>query len=112
MDDSDRGVHQQLAASLGALPSGPRETAAVALLERYADNPIVMDATLSGLRGSEGAVLERLMQGKSAQAPQRNAAIASFPPSRVLRRSDALRRDLAKGRRASRSAVRPREALE
>ncbi len=75
MDDSDPAVHQQLAASLGALPSGPRETAAVALLERYADDPVVMDATLSGLRGSEGAVLERLMQDKSAQAPQRNAAM-------------------------------------
>jgi hypothetical protein len=76
MDDTDWAVHQQLAASLGALPGGPREAAAVALLERYANDPVVMDAALSGLRGSEAAVLERLMQGKDAQTPQREAAIA------------------------------------
>ena len=74
MDDPDRAVHQQLAASLGALPSGPRETAAVALLERYGDDPVVMDAALSGLRGSEAVVLERLMREKGAQTPQRRAA--------------------------------------
>lgn len=74
MDDPDWAVHQQLAASLGVLPSGPRETAAVALLERYADDPVVMDATLSGLRGSEAAVLERLMAGKAADARQREAS--------------------------------------
>ena len=74
MDDPDWAVHQQLAASLGVLPSGPRESAAVALLERYADDPVVMDAALSGLRGSEAAVLERLMAGKAAQARQRQAA--------------------------------------
>ncbi len=34
-----------------------------------------MDAALSGLRGSETAVLERLMQRKGAQPPQREAAI-------------------------------------
>jgi putative membrane-bound dehydrogenase-like protein len=76
MDDPDRAVHQQLAASLGALPSGPRETAAVALLERYGDDPVVMDAALSGLRGSEAVVLERLMREKGAQTPQRRAARA------------------------------------
>jgi glucose/arabinose dehydrogenase len=74
IDDPDWAVHQQLAASLGVLPSGPRETAAVALLERYADDPVVMDAALSGLRGSEAAVLERLMAGKAAHARQRQAA--------------------------------------
>ena len=70
IDDTDWAVHQQLAASLGALPSGAREDAAVALLERYANDPVVMDATLSGLRGSEAAVLERLLQGKAGQAPR------------------------------------------
>lgn len=68
MGDTDWAVHQQLAASLGALPNGAREAAAVALLERYANDPVVMDATLSGLRGSEAAVLERLLQGKSVQS--------------------------------------------
>ena len=72
--DTDWAVHQQLAASLGALPSGAREAAAVTLLERYGNDPVVMDAALSGLRGSEAAVLEQLLRGKGAQAPQRDAA--------------------------------------
>ena len=66
LDDPDWAVRQQLAASLGALPPGLRETAAVSLLERYADDPVVMDATLSGLRGSEGIVLDRLIDARRA----------------------------------------------
>jgi putative membrane-bound dehydrogenase-like protein len=62
LDDGDWAVRQQLAASLGTLPAGARETAAAAFLERYADDPIAVDATLSGLRGSEAAVLEKIMQ--------------------------------------------------
>ena len=61
LNDGDWAVRQQLAASLGALPEGVRETAAVALLERYGTDPIVMDATLSGLRGRESSVLEKLL---------------------------------------------------
>ena len=61
LDDRDWAVRQQLAASIGALPNGPREDAAVAVLERYGDDPVVMDAALSGLRGSESIVLDRLL---------------------------------------------------
>jgi glucose/arabinose dehydrogenase len=61
LDDPDWQVRQQLAASLGALPQDARESALASLLERYADDPIVMDAALSGLRGREAAVLEQLM---------------------------------------------------
>ena len=64
LDDSDWAVRQQLAASIGVLPPGARELAAVAMLERYGDDPVVVDATLSGLRGSESAVLERLLASK------------------------------------------------
>jgi putative membrane-bound dehydrogenase-like protein len=63
IDDPDWAVHQQLAASIGALPEGVREDAAVRLLERYAGDPVVMDAALSGLRGREGIVLDRLLDG-------------------------------------------------
>jgi mono/diheme cytochrome c family protein/glucose/arabinose dehydrogenase len=76
LDDSDWAVRRQLAASLGALPAGPRETAAVALLERYADDPVATDAALSGLRGSEPAVLDMLLSGNGPQTPQRESAIA------------------------------------
>ena len=64
IDDPDWAVHQQLAASIGALPPGARETAAVSVLERYGSDPVVMDATLSGLRGSEATVLDRLLGTK------------------------------------------------
>ena len=61
LDDRDWAVHQQLGASIGAFTAGARESAAVAVLERFGNDPVVMDATLSGLRGSESAVLERLL---------------------------------------------------
>jgi hypothetical protein len=31
------------------------------MLERYGDDPVIVDATLSGLRGREASVLERLL---------------------------------------------------
>ena len=64
LDDSDWAVHQQLGASIGAFSAGARESAAVAVLERFGNDPVVMDATLSGLRGSESAVLERLLAAR------------------------------------------------
>jgi glucose/arabinose dehydrogenase len=64
LDDADWQVRQQLAASLGALPQDAREAALVSLLDRYADDPVVMDAALSGLRGREAAVLERVMKSR------------------------------------------------
>jgi hypothetical protein len=64
LDDTDWQVRQQLAASLGVLPQDAREAALVALLERYADDPVVMDAALSSARGREAAVLERLMKSR------------------------------------------------
>ena len=60
--DADWGVRRQLAASLGA--------AIIPLLEKYGDDPITVDAALSGLRGRELSVLERLMRDGSAQTPQ------------------------------------------
>jgi mono/diheme cytochrome c family protein/glucose/arabinose dehydrogenase len=74
VDDKDWAVRQQLAASLGALPPGSRESAVAALIERYGDDPIVLDAALSGLRGVELAVLERLGGTGAAGTPQRDAA--------------------------------------
>jgi hypothetical protein len=61
LDDTDWAVRYQLAASIGVLPPGIRESAAVDVLDRYGNDPVVMDAALSGLRGSESAVLDRLL---------------------------------------------------
>ena len=64
-DDSAWEVRHQLAASLGALPPDARERAAVAMVGRYADDPVVVDAVLSGVRGSEPEILLRLVQPPS-----------------------------------------------
>ncbi len=74
LDDTDWAVRRQLAATLGELPAGSKEAAIASVLERYGDDPIAVDAALSGSRGSELAVLDRLLQG-TGETPQRSAAI-------------------------------------
>jgi mono/diheme cytochrome c family protein/glucose/arabinose dehydrogenase len=76
LQDADWAVRRQLAASLGALPASERDPAVVSLLDAHADDPVTLDAALSGLRGGEAAVLERLMRGGREQTPQRQASIA------------------------------------
>lgn len=83
LEDTDWAVRQQLAASLGTLPPGAREAAIVTLLERRADDPITMDAALSGLRGSEGVALEKLLQSPGPQTPQRDAAVTMLAATLV-----------------------------
>jgi mono/diheme cytochrome c family protein/glucose/arabinose dehydrogenase len=62
VDDPDPIVRRQLAASLGVMvPSEARTSAIVTLLSRNGDDPVTVDAALSGLRGSEPAMLERLL---------------------------------------------------
>jgi mono/diheme cytochrome c family protein/glucose/arabinose dehydrogenase len=86
LDDEDWLVWEQLAASLGTLPAGARETAVAALLERHADDPVAMDAALSGLRGLEVAALDTLLRS-SGQTPQREAALTMLVAT-VMRGAD------------------------
>jgi mono/diheme cytochrome c family protein len=72
--DRDWQVREQLAASLGEMPAGSKEAAIARLLEQHADDPVVMDAALSGVSGSEMAVLETLLKGTD-ETPQRSTAI-------------------------------------
>ncbi len=89
LDDGDWEVRHQLAASLGTLPVAARETAAAAFLERHAGAPIALDTTLSGLRGSEAAVLEKMMQADpGAQTPQRETAITMLAATIVRAAQD------------------------
>ncbi|RPI52333.1 MAG: hypothetical protein EHM55_16765, partial [Acidobacteria bacterium] len=74
LGDTDWAVRRQLAATLGELPAQAKEAAIAAMLDRHGDDPITVDAALSGLNGSELAVLDRLLQG-TAESPQRSAAI-------------------------------------
>ena len=96
LDDSDWSVRQQLAASLGTLPPGPRENALASLLERYANDPVVVDASLSGLRGSEAAVLEKLAASPT-QTPQRETAITVLAATIVRGGQDAAIQKLFQG---------------
>jgi mono/diheme cytochrome c family protein/glucose/arabinose dehydrogenase/HEAT repeat protein len=74
LDDNDWAVRHQLAATIGGLPPPLGNAAVTALLERHGDDPIVLDATLSGLRNREMAILERLLERTEA-TPQRDAAV-------------------------------------
>ena len=79
-------MREQLAATLGTLPAGARESAVALLLERDATDPVVVDAALSGIRGSEEVVLDRLLRVSSAATPQLEAAMAMI--AATLIRSD------------------------
>ena len=96
LDDSDWSVREQLAASLGALPAGSRETAIASLLERYATDPIVVDAALSGVRGTEAAVLQNVM-ASTAQTPQREAAVTMLAATIVRGGQDGTIQKLLQG---------------
>ena len=61
----------------------------MALLERHGDDPIVVDAALSGLRGSEAAVLEKAAAERATQTPQREAAITMLAATIVRGGQDA-----------------------
>ena len=89
MDDRDWAVREQLAASLGALAPGARETALASLLEKAGDDPVVVDAALSGLRGLEPAVVERLAGAATTQSPQRDAALTMLAATIVRGGQDA-----------------------
>lgn len=93
IDDRDWAVRRQLAASFGELPQPLREKTLTALLERHGDDPVIVDAAVSGLRGSETGVIETLMQG-SAGTPQREAAIAVLAATIVRGGQDAAVQNL------------------
>jgi mono/diheme cytochrome c family protein len=65
IDDPSWTVRRQLAATIGELPQPARLDAAVSILTRYGSDPVTVDATISGLRGREADVLERVAQAQS-----------------------------------------------
>jgi mono/diheme cytochrome c family protein/glucose/arabinose dehydrogenase/HEAT repeat protein len=93
LDDPDPMVRRQLAATLGTLPAGPRETAVASVLERYGSDPIVIDAAISGLRGSEIAVLQNLLKPQT-ETPQLTAAITMIAGTIVRGAQDAAMQTL------------------
>ena len=88
LDDTDWAARRQLAATLGELPPGSKEAALASILERQGDDPIAVDVALSGARGVELAVLDRLLQGAS-ETPQRSAGITMLAATIVRVGDDA-----------------------
>jgi mono/diheme cytochrome c family protein/glucose/arabinose dehydrogenase len=86
--DSDWAVRAQVGASLGELPQGAKEAALSVFLEQQASDPVAMDAALSGLKGSEAAVLERLLKA-AGETPQRSTAITMLAATIVSGAQDA-----------------------
>jgi mono/diheme cytochrome c family protein/glucose/arabinose dehydrogenase/HEAT repeat protein len=87
IEDADWNVRQQLAASLGALPPGQRENALASLLEKNGGDPVALDAALSGARGGEGAILQKLISA-SEQSVQRETAITMLAATIVRSAQD------------------------
>jgi mono/diheme cytochrome c family protein len=65
-DDSNVQVRRQLAASLGALPRDARVAQIVALMRKYHDDSMVVDAGISGLKGQEAEALDRIVADANA----------------------------------------------
>src|SRR5688500_13097526 len=69
------GVRRQVAASLGEMPTADRLAPATAILARDGADPIIVDAAVSSLNGSEADVLSRMMQARPAAAPTEAVAM-------------------------------------
>jgi mono/diheme cytochrome c family protein len=61
IDDPNWLVRRQVAASLGELPAEARVAPLVSVLRKYGDDPITVDAAISGLPGQEAEVLAQLL---------------------------------------------------
>jgi hypothetical protein len=71
LNDADWSVQLQLAASLGALPQGPRERALATLLAAHGDDPVALDAAVSGV-GERRTVARCAHSGDGSNAAARN----------------------------------------
>jgi mono/diheme cytochrome c family protein/glucose/arabinose dehydrogenase len=86
IDDPSWTVRRQLAATLGEMPPAGRVAPALAMLTRYGSDPIIVDATISGLRGQETEALTSLLQ---PQRGLREADPVSMLAAAVARSGDA-----------------------
>ncbi len=91
LDDNDWAVRRQLAATLGVLPSDSpaKLTAVTTLLQRSADDPITVDAALTGLAGAEQLVLERLLASPAVAPGSSSSAITLLAATIVKSGEDA-----------------------
>jgi mono/diheme cytochrome c family protein/glucose/arabinose dehydrogenase len=85
--DPDWAVRRQLAATLGTIKGDERDSAVISMLEQDGDDPIVVDAALSGVAGREPALLERLAAA-TAESAQRTAAVTVLAATIVRAKQD------------------------
>lgn len=67
MNDSSWTVRRQLTASLGALPKEARLDPLTQMIEKYGDDPILVDAAVTSLNGLESEMLDRLLPSKNVK---------------------------------------------
>lgn len=93
--DADWAVRHQFAATLGAFPpnSPASDAALMTLLEQYGDDPLTVDAAISGVAGRESVILQKLLATPSA-TPQRTAAITTLAATVVRSGQDARVQEL------------------
>lgn len=90
VDDPHWAVRRQLAATLGELNSTLKMAPLATMLEKYGDDPIVVDAAISGLRGEETTMLTRLLTSTEPDTYARAAALTMLSAT-VLRGADNAR---------------------
>jgi len=105
LTDADWAVRHQLAATLGAFPpsAADGDAALMTLLEKYGDDPLTVDAAISGLAGRESAILQKLLATPEATA-QRTAAITTLAATVVKSGQDARVQELLQWISAGRPA--------
>ncbi|MBI1354936.1 MAG: c-type cytochrome [Acidobacteria bacterium] len=86
-DDPNWIVRRQLAASLGELPQKDRAEPLVEMLRLYGDDPITVDAAISGLAGQEPLVLDRLLSMNLNE--QKAADVVTMLAATIARSKDA-----------------------
>ena len=88
--DTDWAVRRQLTATLGELDATTRLAPLATMLERYGEDPIVVDAAVSGLRGQETAMLARLLKASTTESVALSSSITMLAAT-VVRGADDLR---------------------
>ena len=111
LDDNDWAVRRQLAASLGELPAATKEAAIATMLERHGDDPIAVDAALSGCAGSELAVLDRLLQGTRKRRSGPRPSRCSRPQSCTAAEDAPMQALMQRVAETSRAAMAARRAF-
>jgi mono/diheme cytochrome c family protein/glucose/arabinose dehydrogenase len=76
LDDKSWNVRRQVAASIGEMPAADRVVPATTLLTRDGKDPIMVDATISSLKGLEADVLTALTQAKTVASASPTESVA------------------------------------